>query len=585
MLSFFYKRESRLFSLGIGIFFFCLIALTLGSLGLLSRHFCLIFLLALNVAGWREWKELIEKAADGILFWKETGMASKALSSLFLMLFVLNLMHAFLPPLDYDVLEYHLGAPSEYHKAGKIFFLANNVYANFPQNLEMIAFFCMTLAGKIYGASIAHVVLCFLGLSLMSAIYYLAENFFSQEEAFLSALFVYFLPWTGDLQRIYYVEIPQAFFLVLALALLYKSNTPKKYFLSGIMIGISAGFKYTSLFLGCMAFIPCILCVSGGYQSKIKAALCMAIGFLLAFSPWAVRNYINTGNPLYPLWNSWIIPGYWTAWMYERFVYAHSARNLYLSGMLATLGETFLWGRYASLVHIFLFIPALIIFAQKIRAIMFFMIVWIALWLGFTHQIDRFVYIVLVLACIPMGSAFKQFLESCSSKISLVFVFSLLSITLYHQAYLTVPEAYDFFLGMKSREDVLQAHYPPYQAEEFLQKNIQGKLLLLGESRVFSLDHPLVSGTVFDQNYLEHLFLELQDHHKIALSLKEQEIDYLYINWNELNRLQSTYSFPFAGKKLPGYFWVSHEELERFLKKYAKRIFHDPKAKIEIYQL
>ncbi|NUM33910.1 MAG: glycosyltransferase family 39 protein [Candidatus Brocadiae bacterium] len=579
--------ESALFKLGLGTLVFCSLSLVLGSFGLISQPIALFFLLCLNAFGWREWKRWIEKTSGLAAFWQAMGSLEKFLCIIFFLVFCVNFFHAFLPPLDYDVLEYHLGSPAEYYKAGKVFFMESNVYANFPQNLEMIAFFCMCLAGKLYGSTIAHIILGFYGLALLYAIYCFARKFFSQEEAFLSALLVYFLPWTADLLRIYYVEIPQAFFLILSLVLFEKNNKnfPRQYLLLGIMIGGSAGFKYTSLFLGGLAFCPFFFMIPGSCKDKIHSAGWIAAGFILAFSPWAIRNYVNTGNPLYPLWNAWIVPGYWTEWMYERFVYAHSPRHITPSGLWEKMGDVFFYGRYVSALHLFLFLPSLIWIARKMRALACFLLIWFFLWIGFTHQIDRFIYIILILLCLPMGFILRH----CQKAISTIpfacalVIFSLLC--LYQQLYLTIPDAYDFFLGLKSREEVLQTHYPPYQAEEFLQKNIQEKVLLLGESRTFHLDIPIEAGTVFDENLLEAMFIQIKDHSKIALSLHKQGILYLYINWNEIARLQSTYSFVFQGKKLPGYLWVSHEEITRFLKNYTNRIFIDPKAKIEIYKL
>ena len=43
---------------------------------------------------------------------------------------------AFSPEIEYDTLEYHLGALKEYQKAGRIFFLEYNFYASMPSLTE-----------------------------------------------------------------------------------------------------------------------------------------------------------------------------------------------------------------------------------------------------------------------------------------------------------------------------------------------------------------------------------------------------------------------------------------------------------------
>ena len=41
-----------------------------------------------------------------------------------------------LPPVDFDVREYHLQAPKEFFQPGRISFLPHNVYANMPLGAE-----------------------------------------------------------------------------------------------------------------------------------------------------------------------------------------------------------------------------------------------------------------------------------------------------------------------------------------------------------------------------------------------------------------------------------------------------------------
>ncbi|MCA9183512.1 MAG: hypothetical protein KDA51_18755, partial [Planctomycetales bacterium] len=52
-----------------------------------------------------------------------------------------------LPAWEFDVLEYHLQAPKEFHEAGRIGFVNHNVYANMPLGAEMHTLAAMTLIG------------------------------------------------------------------------------------------------------------------------------------------------------------------------------------------------------------------------------------------------------------------------------------------------------------------------------------------------------------------------------------------------------------------------------------------------------
>ena len=52
-----------------------------------------------------------------------------------------------LPPLDFDVREYHSQAPKEFFQQGRITFLPHNVYANMPLGAEMLSLLGMVIAG------------------------------------------------------------------------------------------------------------------------------------------------------------------------------------------------------------------------------------------------------------------------------------------------------------------------------------------------------------------------------------------------------------------------------------------------------
>ena len=62
---------------------------------------------------------------------------------------LLSLPGALVPTFDYDSLEYHLGAPAEYLKAGRIIALPHNFYSNLPQLTEMLYLLAMTTTSDI----------------------------------------------------------------------------------------------------------------------------------------------------------------------------------------------------------------------------------------------------------------------------------------------------------------------------------------------------------------------------------------------------------------------------------------------------
>jgi len=60
-----------------------------------------------------------------------------------------------LPPVDFDVLEYHLQAPKEWYRQGQITFMPHNVYANMPAGAGMLALLAMNLTGDWWVGALA----------------------------------------------------------------------------------------------------------------------------------------------------------------------------------------------------------------------------------------------------------------------------------------------------------------------------------------------------------------------------------------------------------------------------------------------
>ncbi len=55
------------------------------------------------------------------------------------------MLGAWVPPREFDVVEYHLQAPKEFFQRGRIDFVPHNIYANMPLGAEMHALAAMTI--------------------------------------------------------------------------------------------------------------------------------------------------------------------------------------------------------------------------------------------------------------------------------------------------------------------------------------------------------------------------------------------------------------------------------------------------------
>src|SRR5262249_52694901 len=67
---------------------------------------------------------------------------------------------------------------------------------------------------------------------------------------------------------------------------------------SGLWAGFACGFKYTAI---PTVALPMLVAWLIARRAQLRAAIAFTISALAAFAPWALRNTINTGNPVFPL--------------------------------------------------------------------------------------------------------------------------------------------------------------------------------------------------------------------------------------------------------------------------------------------
>lgn len=223
---------------------------------------------------------------------------------------------AWTPPISRDALTHHLAVPKLYLKHGGIYEIPFMVFSYYPMNLELL--YSIPLY---FGNDIVPKYIHF-AFALLTA--WLIFNYLRHRTdilyAVLGVLFFLSIPIILKLSVTVYVDLGLVFFSAASLLLLLKwvENGFKHKFLvlSAICCGLAMGTKYNGLitFFLLTLFVP-FLHSRYAEDDKAGAAYSLQYGALffvfavLLFAPWMVRNSIWTGNPLYPLFDSWFNPG------------------------------------------------------------------------------------------------------------------------------------------------------------------------------------------------------------------------------------------------------------------------------------
>ena len=162
--------------------------------------------------------------------------------------FVLAILLAgMLPPLDFDVREYHLQAPKEFFQQGRITFLPHNVYANMALGTEMLSLLAMIVSGDWWLGALAGktVIAAFTPLTAL-ALLAAGRRLFSPTAGIVAALVYLSVPWVVSIASGGLVEGASACYLFLAVyALLLhdKLGTPS-FALAGYLAGAAVATKY-----------------------------------------------------------------------------------------------------------------------------------------------------------------------------------------------------------------------------------------------------------------------------------------------------------------------------------------------------
>ena len=440
--------------------------------------------------------------------------ASKFAINLWLALIViaalLGLLGAMAPPFEYDELEYHLGAPSEYLKAGRIIFLPHNFYSNLPQLTEMLYLLvrCGTAAKMLHW--------CF-GVLTLLAIFAIAARLWSQRAGLIAAALFYCLPFVFDLSQTARIDLATTFFATLTFGgVLLESDG----YLSAFAAGAAIATKWTAI---PVVLLPVIW--KRRWLCLLSPILCL---------PWLLKNWRLTGNPVYPM-----------------FSWSHEQAVLFAAKHYAHFDATGLWQIVERLWHYSFVetgaVPVLLMTAplavlvrddHRLKRAAWLFVAAFAGWYLLTFRPWRFLMPALPLAAMLGACALDSVARWCRALVVVVMLVGLAWMGLQ-----VVVDAEDPG-RLPAQVSVLNLALGRLPEQEFLSRLGRGvfepvswmnsnlpataKILYVGEARVTLARHTVVWATAFDRFPTD----------------ATNGVTHVYFNYSELNRLHDHYGYP-----------------------------------------
>jgi 4-amino-4-deoxy-L-arabinose transferase-like glycosyltransferase len=402
----------------------------------------------------------------------------------------------------------------------------------------------------------------FFGVLGALAVYGVARRLWSRNVALTAATLFYCTPFVQDLGQTARVDLATAFFATLALGALVvwseEATEESWIWLSALCAGTAMATKWTAI---PVVLLPAVLMLVMRRRFRSLAMYCLVA--VAAVTPWLIKNWYLTGNPVYPLLYQWFPNPHWTAEQAAIFAGRH-----YPTFDWRTVGQFFALFWNLSFVEtgavplLLMTLPLLLVVpwaertAKRAGALFF---AAYAGWFCFTFRPWRFLFPSFGMAALAGAYAMEKMgCEPAAQKtvrisVGIVMMLSLAGLALGDlvdaEQIERVPAQVSFAqyaLGQFTRNEfasrigrgVLE---PIIWMNEHLPKS--AKVLYVGEARVYYAQHPVFWSTAFDQHPLTTLSHEATTSEELLARMRSRGVTHVYVNSPELARLRKGYHY------------------------------------------
>jgi len=227
----------------------------------------------------------------------------RLLAAFVLFCLALAFVWALAPPYAFDAAVYHLRQPQLYLTHHSLFVPVDSAYVGFPGLMQMLFTLTMALGGD-SAPQLVHFT--FLPLTILAAAA-LGRRLWDIELTWPVAAILTAVPTLLLLSAWPYVDVAVIFYTLLlfsALAIWLSDGHDRWLLMAAIICGIIIETKYTALWYP-LACLPLVLLRlrTDGWRPTLRRLAWFGLIVALVAAPWYVRNWLLTGNPIYPyLW-------------------------------------------------------------------------------------------------------------------------------------------------------------------------------------------------------------------------------------------------------------------------------------------
>lgn len=509
---------------------------------------------------------------------KET-VFTKILFLALLIFIILSSLGAFTPPFAADVLRHHVVVTRLFAAHHRIIFTPI-IFFNAPLGIEML----YLLGILLYNNAVGLLLNSILGTLAAFAVFHIGKIYADKKIGLLSSLLFYStsIVWYSGI----YGKVDSGLFFYTALGFLYLYEwTQKKdmrlLIVSGIFVGFCASLKYTGLYTTVLSFLVLVVLLILRQNSSLKNKFLQISFFILpAFitgSPWYIKNWIMTGNPIWPFFYNLLGGRGWN-------IAAHQSISGEVRGMYSRLGHNllgFLTGpiqlnlkmpdffERAGIGPLFLGILPFSLLIREIRQryklIFIFSFLFYAFWFPFAQE-GRFLIPVVMLLGIPV--AHTIFILAQRSKPVKITILGSLSFWIFINDAALVERTINFFpasWGLESKNRFLERTIWFYKDIEWMNKNLPKDAVVLSDhTMLYYLNRDFVWGTFTHQGLID--YARIKDVEEYRHILKNLGVTYIFMGEIEISEEDPL--------EIRHYKQLRQE----FIKKYCRLIYFNPEG-------
>ena len=481
--------------------------------------------------------------------WTRAGFA--AVTVPFVLLMVLGAM---LPTIEFDATEYHLQGPKEYYQAGRIGFLPHNVYASMPFGVEMLHLLGMEVLGDWWSGALVGQVLIALFAPATAAVVALAAGRLGGPRAAWVAGVVYLTtPWVSRLAVNPFVEGPLCFYHAALIWVATRDEPADRPGRLGLLAGLLAGgamaIKYPGVISAVIPFgLWAVARARGGDGWRVAAGY--ALGVALIVGPWLAKNMADTGNPVYPLAFGVFGGRDWDPAREARWNAVHGPRPVALAPLRDSVVEVL--GRSDWQTPLLALLAPLTWLDRASRRRgrwlwAYAAYLFLAWWL-LTHRLDRFWMPILAPLSILAGLG--------SVHLGARWLGAILAAGIGLNAMLCGTDlvgSTDWTVDLGKLRAEVPARVNAAMARMDAALPPGARVLLIGQAGVFHLDRPVVYNTVFNRDLFEGI-ARGRTPDEVRAGLARLGVDYVYVDWSEIDRYRSPGNYGFTDFETPEVF-------------------------------